>query len=254
MAWPNVPPPPTFPAQLAGKVVCLNRPSTFKEKVIALTFDDGPSPFTTPFVLQSLKKYNAKATFFCLGNMLRNREWIVRQTAAEGHEIGNHSCNHRPRPPQSVAVAEVDGTNERLKNILGYEPRTYRPPYGIQNASTTLRAQQNRMPIVLWTCDTNDWRVHNTGAVIAAAARGIQPGGVILMHDIHQHTARAVPAILALLHSKGYQCITVSEMMSKWQAQADADARAALAAAQAKAAQAAQAAQAKPTGQTSATR
>lgn len=220
---------------MSGKTVGLNRPETFTEKVIALTFDDGPSPFTTPSILNALAQYNAKATFYMCGGMLRNREWIVRRVAADGHEIGNHSHSHKARPPESLAFREVDGVQQKLKGIVGYDPRTYRPPYGIENSSTTSRARHLRMPIVLWTADTLDWKLHSSGLVSSRAVAGMKPGGIILMHDIHEHTAQAVPAILAAAHARGYKCITVSEMLTKWQALADQEAAAKKAKAEAEA-------------------
>ncbi|MBL8049395.1 MAG: polysaccharide deacetylase family protein [Chthonomonas sp.] len=227
---------------MSGKTVCLNRPSNFTEKVVALTFDDGPSPFTTPRILRTLAKYDARATFFMVGQMVPHREWLVRHIASLGHEIGNHSHSHRPRPPQAVAKFEVDGTEDKLAAILGYGPRTYRPPYGIEDSSTTVRARQKGMPIVLWTGDTLDWKFKSAQPVITRAISALKPGAVLLMHDIHEHTANAVPAIMAVIHQRGYKCITISEMMTKWndlalREIAEKKAKAAAAAAAAKATQ-----------------
>lgn len=204
-----------FPAEYIGKTV-LNKPHGMTEKVVALTFDDGPSPYTTPFVLDSLRKHKAKATFFVVGYMVRHREGILRRIVNEGHVIGNHSLSHKANPPKSVASWEISKTNALIKEVIGRSPNLYRPPYGIRTAQTTLYAKGKGMPIVLWTGSSADTATKDSAKVYRNVMAAVQPGAVILLHDIQPHTAEAVPKILASLAKKGYRCVTVPEMLTAW--------------------------------------
>lgn len=215
LAWPALPAPQKIPASYRGKTM-LNMPVGFTEKVIALTFDDGPNPATTPSILSALRRYRAKATFYVVGGMVHNREWILRRAAAEGHQIGNHTFSHHARPPMSRAITEIAHTDARIKGAVGYLPTTFRPPFGILNSATTAVERSKGSPIVLWTGDSLDWKYKNADMVYRRVMANAHPGGVILMHDIHPSTMQAVPRILASLSLRGYRCITIPEMMVKW--------------------------------------
>ncbi|MEW4353577.1 polysaccharide deacetylase family protein [Streptococcus pneumoniae] len=181
-----------------------------ERKLVALTFDDGPSPATTPKALDILAKYNAKATFYMLGKNVAGNEDLIKRVKAAGHEIGNHSWDHPQLPtlPLEMAVQQITDTQAVLKEVLGEAPRTMRPPYGaisqdIQNASD--------VSFMMWDIDTLDWKSHNTEAIMNEVHK-TQPGSVILMHDIHQTTIDALPSVLEYLKQNGYTFVTVSEL------------------------------------------
>lgn len=182
------------------------------EKMVALTFDDGPNPDTTPRVLELLAKYGAKATFFMLGSKVVANQELVKNVHDSGNEIGNHSWDHpnlTKLAPEQIQN-QVQSTNDAIAKACGQKPIYLRPPYGATNEVVKKASAMNQM---LWTVDTRDWDNHNTQAMMANIKSQLQPGGVILMHDIHKTTVEALPTILEYLKKEGYKCVTVSQLM-----------------------------------------
>lgn len=180
-------------------------------KVVALTFDDGPNPSSTTRILDTLKQYNAKATFFVLGSAVVGNEAILKREVAEGHEIGNHTWSHPSLPSLSVNDIkwQMDETTKVITAATGKPVKFMRPPYGATNA--TVQATVG-YPQILWDVDTLDWKNRNTQSILANVQSQVRPGAVILMHDIHGTTADALPAVLDYLVSQGYQFVTLSEL------------------------------------------
>ncbi|WP_328455887.1 polysaccharide deacetylase family protein [Amycolatopsis sp. NBC_00438] len=170
---------------------------------VALTFDDGPHPETTPALLAALG--DAPATFFLQGSHAAAHPDLVRAIAAAGHPIGNHSWSHPRLPalPPAARELEVARTQDLLAGITGTRPALFRPPYGDTDAAVAATLAGHGLTEVLWTVDTRDW----AGAAadeITAAASAVQPGGIILMHDGgYASTVAAVPRILAALSARG---------------------------------------------------
>lgn len=183
-----------------------------KEKMIALTFDDGPSSATTPQALDILKKYNIKATFFVLGQHVAGNEDILKRMKAEGHEIANHSWSH----PNLVTLSadqvkqEIDQTQNAIASVVGEKPVLLRPPYGSVNQAVLSAAN---LPAIYWSVDSLDWKSHNPQAILQIVQQSTYPGGIILMHDIHQTTIDSLPAVIEYLKGQGYSFGTVSELL-----------------------------------------
>ncbi len=181
-----------------------------RKKMIALTYDDGPSPYT-PMVLRALKKYKARATFFVVGGSVGRYPGSIRRAAALGCEIGNHTYSHnkltRLAPRQVKSVLEK--TNRAVRAQTGRNIRIMRPPGGSVNPSVCRAAE---MPVILWSIDTLDWKTRSTSATIRCVLRRARDGDVVLMHDLHKPTARAAESIIRTLKARGYQLVTVSEM------------------------------------------
>ena len=184
-----------------------------KAKCVALTFDDGPGPKTGK-LLDDLKKADAPATFFVVGPNAKTRPELLKRMVAEGHEIGNHTWNHRSLPSLSSSKirSEIDRTNEAIDAAIGEHATLMRPPYGARNAITDRLAQA---PVILWDVDTLDWKHRNADKVVEATISQTRPGSIVLMHDIHPSTVAAVPRLLAKLKAKGYTFVTVSELLGK---------------------------------------
>lgn len=184
-------------------------------KYIALTFDDGPSPDVTPQVLEILKAYGAKATFFMLASQAEYHPELAKRVADEGHEIGNHTINHPnlAKLGKEQIRKEIEESSHIIENITGQSPVYFRPPYGIYNDAVAQIAFENSSPIILWSVDSLDWKHKNAENVKQLVLQGIAPGSIILLHDIHPTTADALSPVLEILHSYGYQFITVSELM-----------------------------------------
>ncbi|MBS4202390.1 polysaccharide deacetylase family protein [Bacillus sp. FJAT-49732] len=184
-------------------------------KYVALTFDDGPSKKVTPQVLQVLKEHNAKATFFMLGTQVDYYPDLALEIAEEGHEIGNHSKSHpnlRNMGIQQIKE-ELDYTTNKIKEATGITPKLIRPPYGSYNDSVIKYAKDHDDSIILWSVDSLDWKSRNAKAVNDVVQKEITNGAIVLMHDIHQETADALPQLLTALESEGYQFVTVSQLL-----------------------------------------
>lgn len=183
-----------------------------KVKCVALTFDDGPGP-KTPKLLDTLKAADAKGTFFVVGPNASARPETLRRTLAEGHEIGNHTWNHRMLTSLSATQVqkEVDSVNDKVVEISGLSPTLMRPPYGATNSSVQ---RLSTTPVVLWDVDTLDWKLRDSKKVAANVLRDTKPGSIVLMHDIHGTTINAVPQILRGLKAKGYHFVTVSQLLA----------------------------------------
>lgn len=184
--------------------------------VVALTFDDGPHPTHTPMLLDILAQHRAKATFYVVGQMVRSYPEITRRIVAEGHEIGNHTWRHPflwNLGDRSV-LEEIDRTQQVVWDTVGAVPVTMRPPYAAITArqSSFLQAQRH-LPTILWSVDTSDWRRPGSSVVAQRMINGSQPGAIILAHDIHGPTVRAVPEALPGIAARGLGFATISELL-----------------------------------------
>lgn len=180
-------------------------------KCIALTFDDGPAAPETTTLLTYLEQYQARVTFFTVGQNVAAHPELVRAEAEAGHEIGNHSWNHPDltRLTTSEVKSQLDRTSAAIKAATGKEPTVYRPPYGAINDS--VRSATTLSP-VLWDVDTEDWKYRDAAKVAQTAISQAHPDAVILMHDIHPTSVAAVPDILSTLTERGYHFVTISHL------------------------------------------
>ena len=186
---------------------------TVANKTIALTFDDGPGPYTEK-LLDILDKYDAKATFFLIGSKVSGQASVVRSIQARDHQLGNHSWSHPELPKLSVdqIAGEIDRTNEAIRQATGVKPSILRPPYGAVNGVVLEQLRLRNMSSILWSVDTRDWADRNSQIVCSRAVAGARPGAVILMHDIHQTSVNAVPCILSSLKQQGYSFVTIQRL------------------------------------------
>lgn len=192
--------------------------ATVKEKLgkkrIALSFDDGPRPETTPRVLEILKKYNAHATFYIVGSHVEGNESIIKQIVAERHELGNHSYSHPLLPKKSAdeVYKEVHNTSDLIaKASGGLRPMSLRPPYG---GFDKMVAEQAGIAIVNWSIDSLDWKYRDAAKTIEHIKENAHNGGILLMHDIHEESVEALPTIIEYLQAEGYELVTVDELMA----------------------------------------
>ena len=210
----NIPKPPEpKPEPKPAPAVQAPAPTT-GNKVIALTFDDGPGPHTA-HLLDILDQYGAKATFFLIGSKVSGQASIVRSIQARGHQLGNHSWSHPelPKLPVDQIAGEIDRTNDTIKQATGVTPTILRPPYGAVNGVVLEQLRLRGMSSILWSVDTRDWADRNSDIVCSRAVAGARPGAVILMHDIHQTSVGAVPCILSALKQQGYSFVTVQGLL-----------------------------------------
>ena len=189
------------------------------KKIIALTFDDGPSTDETngtSDLLDLLEQYDSKATFFCLGNRLNDESApLLKRMVELGCEIGNHSYDHTQLTTLNAQGVrdQIDKTNELIKKYSGKDCRLIRPPYG--DANNDIVPANVSQPFIMWDVDTLDWETKNTASVISLVEKYKEQdwdGAVILMHDIHSTTIEACKTIIPELVNDGYQLVTISEL------------------------------------------
>ena len=183
------------------------------KKMIALTFDDGPSPYTEEF-LKLFESYEANASFFMLGQNVINYPETVKHMAEGGFEICNHSWDHQSiaSKDRSMIKREVFDTQDEIYRITGKEPTRIRPPYGAWNDLTQETMNDNGMKITLWNVDSEDWSNRDASVTLRRAKAGACDGAVILFHDLYPSTLEAVKQLIPYLQNEGYQLVTVSEL------------------------------------------
>ncbi|WP_229370738.1 polysaccharide deacetylase family protein [Umezawaea beigongshangensis] len=164
---------------------------------VALTYDDGPNPSSTPALLNALQAAGAKATFFTLGSREQQYPDLLRRINQAGMTVGNHTWSH-PHLTQlgtSQVQQEISSTQQITQQIIGRSPTLFRPPYGETNGTVQNIARSQGLAQVLWSVDSQDWNNASTDQIVAAAARA-QAGGVVLMHDGYTTTVNAVSRIV----------------------------------------------------------
>src|SRR5699024_2741205 len=195
------------------------KPKPKKEKtnknLVALTFDDGPDNEITPKILETLKKYDVKATFFMLGKSVIQYPELAKEVGKQGHEIANHSETHRNlnKSNQATINNEVIESKKIIKNATGIEPKLFRPPYGEYNQAVLNASNNSNQEIIMWSVDTLDWQHKNKNKTVDIVMKNVQPNSIILMHDIHGTTADALPSLIEKLQKEGYELVTTSELI-----------------------------------------
>ena len=187
------------------------------QKTLAMTFDDGPHPSLTPKLLDLLKERNIKCTFFLIGNLVKTYPDIVRRIIAEGHEIGNHTwthCSLTSRSDEQIRK-ELQQSADAVKEVAGVSPQLIRPPYGaINQRIKDMMFSDFGYSTIMWSVDPQDWRRPGVAAVTSRLVNGAKPGAIMLAHDIHPPTLTAMPAMFDQLIAKGYQFVTVSQLLN----------------------------------------
>lgn len=196
-----------------------------QHREIALTFDDGPGPYT-PAVLAALERAGAPATFFEVGVLERYFHAATSAIVARGDPIGDHTENHAPMTRLSLR----DQQRQLLEDATALGaldapfPRLFRPPYGLWNANTLRLLDRYRMLMVLWTVDTGDYQAPGVATIVRRAVQGARPGAIILLHDAggnRSETVAALPRIIAALRRRGYRLVTVPRLLLDNPAPAD---------------------------------
>ncbi|MBE3001592.1 polysaccharide deacetylase family protein [Nocardiopsis sp. HNM0947] len=179
-------------------------------KCVALTFDDGPGEHTDR-LMDILDEYDARATFYVLGQLVAEHPEALERMADEGHELGNHTWKHDDLAELSAEEVRQDiaRTNDAISEITGSDPPTIRPPYGSVNDTVSGAVDQ---PIILWDVDTQDWQSRDSHKVADHALTHTDTGSVVLFHDIHGKSVDAVPDVLDGLHEEGYHFVTITDL------------------------------------------
>lgn len=191
-----------------------------EEKVIALTFDDGPHPRYTDKILDILKEYGIKATFFTVGENAALYPDQLKRIAEEGHEIGNHTYTHADlkRIDKETLMRELGETERIIEELTGKRPTVFRPPEGRCNETVVSCANERGYTTVLWTVDPRDWASPPARSVAEVIIKNVKCGSVILCHDYNSNkscpTPEALRVVIPALIDKGYSFVTVSELLN----------------------------------------
>jgi polysaccharide deacetylase family sporulation protein PdaB len=192
---------------------------TTDEKVIALTFDDGPHPAYTAEILKLLKQYESKATFFVVGNKVNLYPDILKQTLDEGHEIANHTYSHTYLSRKNNIKKEINKTEDLIYATIGRRCQLFRPPGGFYNERlvSIVRNEGYKMIMWSWQLDTKDWDTPGVNKIVNRVLKNVKNGNIVLFHDYIEgptQTIDALKIILPELKSRGYQLVTVSELLN----------------------------------------
>jgi peptidoglycan/xylan/chitin deacetylase (PgdA/CDA1 family) len=220
--------PPRSPAAIAAAVqneavertlpyTAYVRVAGSQHRELALTFDDGPGPYT-PQIIRILERERVPATFFEVGVMERYFHDATAEIVRAGWTIGDHTFSHPPMAALSAAAQrrQLLAAADVLMRYGAPFPRLFRPPYGVWDAATLALLRRYRMLMVLWTVDTADYLRPGVGAIVHAALRGARPGAIILMHDgggDRAETVAALPLIVRALRARGYRLVTVPQLL-----------------------------------------
>lgn len=191
--------------QTAGRTIDPNRP------MVALTFDDGPYAPVGNQIMDCLAQYGGKATFYVVGNRCAAYQTEMQRMAAEGHEIGNHTYEHKYLHKLSADQIQyqVNRGSEVIQAVSGVAPATVRLPGGNKNATVLANVQA---PMIMWSIDTLDWKTKNTQSTVDKVLGTVRDGDIVLMHELYRQTGDAAVQIIPALTERGYQLVTVSEL------------------------------------------
>jgi len=189
-------------------------PERDPNKVVYLTFDDGPDPRWTPKIVELLQKYDARGTFFMLGKNAASYPQVIKDMAQTGQTFGNHSYNHAhiANYGYSDFRAEIDDTTEAIERALGDDPELkrlvtpcLRPPYGEVSPSFYNHAASMGLWISFWSLDTEDWKNPDPQEVIQKVIEKVKPGSIILMHDGGEKRETTLKSLALILHELSQQ-------------------------------------------------
>ena len=185
------------------------------DKVISVTFDASWGGDKTRAILDLLDEYNAKATFFLVGIWVDKYPELVKEIAARGHEIGNHSDSHAhfTQISDSKIRQELDSCSDKIEALTGTRPTLFRPPYGDYNSKVITIVRDEGYEAVQWSIDSLDWKNRGVSDLVKRATTNVQPGDIILFHNDSQYIVEALPAILKHYQAQGFQMIPAKDIL-----------------------------------------
>lgn len=187
------------------------------EKKVALSFDAAWGNEDTQSILDTLEKYNVKVTFFMTGGWVEKYPEDVEKICAAGHDLGNHSENHKnmSQLADEECQSELMKVHEKVKELTGVEMELFRPPYGDYDNEVIKNAKACGYYTIQWDVDSLDWKDYGVDSIIKTVTehKNLQNGSIILMHNGAKYTAEALPKVIEKLHSMGYEIVPISELI-----------------------------------------
>lgn len=192
------------------------------EKVVALSFDDGPVQEYTPDVLKVLQEQDVPAAFFCIGKRIVQNENLCRQLHEQGHVIGNHSFSHSPLfdlLPADKMLNDLKRTDDAIHQLLGLYPRTFRPPYGVTTPAMRKVLTVGPYTAIGWNVRSLDTLASNEDKLLKKLMKLLRPGSVILLHDTQRITLSVLPRFIQAARNEGYKFVRLDTMLNiEWYA------------------------------------
>jgi peptidoglycan/xylan/chitin deacetylase (PgdA/CDA1 family) len=188
-----------------------------KEKLIALSFDDGPHPEYTPQTLNILKQYDLKATFFVIGARIAGNENILKRIHTEGHQTGNHSFSHKNTFPLLGAkkmAADLLQCEQAIEQVTGCAVKWFRPPFGVTNPNVAKAVKIRNYKVAGWSIRSLDTVKTDKDKVVRRVVSKLHPGAVVLLHDHLPDTPYILEQIIVQAKEKGYEFVTVERLFS----------------------------------------
>jgi peptidoglycan-N-acetylglucosamine deacetylase len=187
------------------------------QKVIALTFDDGPRPTYLPKILEVLKQNNVKATFFFIGSQVMQFPELAKLTLAQGHELGNHTFSHRNplKLSETELQKEIETTQKSIFSTTGYMTTLFRSPLGKYNDATLKTVKRTGHKMILWSYeqDSRDWASPGVGKIVNTVVSNASNGDIVILHDTKLQTVEALKRIIPKLKEEGFRFVTISELI-----------------------------------------
>lgn len=190
--------------------------SDTKEKVIAVTFDDGPNAVYTPAILEILKEHNAPAAFFVIGKNIAGNEHIIQQIDKAGHILGNHTFSHSffiDLKSKKAFAAELNQTQEKIFELTGKKMRLFRPPYGVTTPNLAHAVRSLHYSVIGWSIRSFDTKADDEAAIVKRVISQIKPGAIILFHDTSIKTANVLKQTLDFAQENGFKIASVEELL-----------------------------------------
>jgi peptidoglycan/xylan/chitin deacetylase (PgdA/CDA1 family) len=202
-------------SQFFMRVICSGKTSANQ---VSITFDDGPHPGQTEKILDTLKRLNAKAAFFCIGNKIPGNEVLFRRITEEGHLVGNHSLTHDTwfdLFSSGKMKSELNQTNVIVKNTTGLQLRYFRPPYGVTNPNLAKAVKKAGLFPVGWNIRSFDTIIRNPDKLKSRIMNKLKPGSIILLHDTGKVTTEILDDLLRDIRSRNYEIVRLDALLNE---------------------------------------
>jgi peptidoglycan/xylan/chitin deacetylase (PgdA/CDA1 family) len=198
-------------------VESLNYNNYTKDNYVAITFDDGPNERFTPQVLSLLKKYNAKATFFCIGERVKQHPKVLKMIVDEGHVVGNHTYTHNENFgffKTKYVISELYQANSIIKEIIGKEIKLFRPPFGVTNPRIKKAITKVGLQSIGWSIRSLDTTSKSTDSIVKSIKKTLKKGDVILLHDTSNKSIEVLEQLLVFMNEKQLESVSIPTLFN----------------------------------------